>query len=166
MGGFNPDISRINCCFYRNRSRNSILPSLPSLFDPRRDCVSSAHASPFVLQNEAEYQCWRKQKLELRQQLKPTKVFSIGADLTISESMQNEIMAQTRAYNFICFDTDASLSRQDFLKLNLEYVDRHPSFLLDLRIIAKTFSTSSNMALVRALRSPTFRTAASFGLVS
>ena len=74
--------------------------------------------SPFALANEKEYQTWRKQKLQLRDQHCATKIFRVEADLSIGESMRIEMTTQVQAFNFICFETGTELNRQDFLKLN------------------------------------------------
>ena len=66
--------------------------------------------------------------------------------MKISESMHQQIMAQLRAFNFICFDTEASLSRQGFLQLNrrfgLQNSDLNPGAEVDavtlVQVVAPT----------------------------
>ena len=123
---------------------------ISSSFNPLRDGASSIKASPFVLENEAEYQCWRLQKIKLRQQLKATKLFRLEPDLKICESIQDEILAQLRAFNFICFDTDTSLNRQDFLELNrrfgLQKLDLNPGAEVDAVTLVQAVDPSDPRA--------------------
>ena len=80
----------------------------------------SGSDSPFLLENESEYQNWRAIRLEHYQRLNPARIINIADASSFSVETQQNLAAQMQAFNFAFFEIDRgrkALSRKDFLKL-------------------------------------------------
>ena len=77
--------------------------------------------SPFLLENEAEYQAWRARKLEIRQEVPATRVFELDQQGRLSPSMLPSLRKQVAAYNFVIFQSIGELGKADFLALNRQF---------------------------------------------
>jgi len=77
--------------------------------------------SPFLLENEAEYQAWRARKLESRQEVPATRVFELDQQGRLSPSMLPSLRKQVAAYNFVIFQSVGELGKADFLALNRQF---------------------------------------------
>lgn len=82
--------------------------------------------SPFVLENEGAYQAWRARKLDQRQDLSATRVFTLNRQGLLPESVQADLQRQVSAFNFVIFEC-ADETRCDefnttgFLALNRQF---------------------------------------------
>lgn len=112
------------------------------------ECIEN---SPFLLKNEGEYQAWRKRKLELREQLDPTRVFRLGADFRLPQAERDAVRRQVDAFNFVIVEADADMDKDEFLRLNrqfgLTHLDSNPGADADrvtsLRVVANNDERSS-----------------------
>lgn len=77
--------------------------------------------SPFLLENEAEYQVWRARKLELRQQLDANLVLQLDHTGGLSESQRAQARQQVSAFNFAIFQSAKEMSKLEFLALNSQF---------------------------------------------
>ena len=77
--------------------------------------------SPFLLENEGAYQAWRKRKLAIREQLRPDRVFELDSDARLPESILPQAAKQVDAYNFVLFQSSATIDKQQFLSLNRQF---------------------------------------------
>ena len=59
--------------------------------------------SPYLLENESEYQDWRARKLQSREELPATKVFELNSQGRLQLSMLEPLRKQVAAYNFVIF---------------------------------------------------------------
>lgn len=75
-------------------------------------------SSPFLLQNEAEYQVWRARKLAVRERLAADRVFELDRHQRLPESQLEQVRLQIDAYNFMLFQSAAELGKDEFLALN------------------------------------------------
>ena len=78
-------------------------------------------SSPFLLENEGEYQAWRRRKLSSRAALSPTRVFELGADGLLPDAGREAIRRQLDGFNFILFESAELLDKPRFLALNRQF---------------------------------------------
>jgi alpha-ketoglutarate-dependent taurine dioxygenase len=77
--------------------------------------------SPYLLENEGEYQAWRARKLKVRQQVSATRVFELDKQGRLSRSMLPLLRKQVAAYNFVMFQSVGELDKAEFLALNSQF---------------------------------------------
>jgi alpha-ketoglutarate-dependent taurine dioxygenase len=77
--------------------------------------------SPYLLDNESEYQAWRARKLKYRQEVSATRVFELDQQGRLSPSMLSSLHKQVAAYNFVIFQSAVELDKADFLALNRQF---------------------------------------------
>jgi hypothetical protein len=77
--------------------------------------------SPYLLENEGEYQAWRARKLKARQEVSATRVFQLDQQGRLSWSMLQPLREQVAAYNFVIFESAGELDKADFLALNRQF---------------------------------------------
>ncbi len=77
--------------------------------------------SPFLLENEGEYQAWRARKLGIRQQLAVDRVFDLDQNQRLSESQLQQLRLQVEAYNFALFQSANELGKNEFIALNRQF---------------------------------------------
>ena len=77
--------------------------------------------SPYLLENEGEYQAWRARKLKVRQEVSATRVFELDQQGRLSPSMLPLLRKQVAAYNFVIFQSVAELDKAEFLALNRQF---------------------------------------------
>ncbi len=77
--------------------------------------------SPFLLQNEGEYQVWRQRKLGNRQQLSATEIFELDSNGLLPESSLPAVRRQVEAFNFAIFESVETLDKAGFLALNEQF---------------------------------------------
>lgn len=80
-----------------------------------------AEKSPFLLENEGEYQSWRQRKLQRRAQLAPIRVFAVENDGCIADTERAALRRQVEAYSFVVFESSAELGKAAFLTLNRQF---------------------------------------------
>ncbi|MDH3761627.1 MAG: TauD/TfdA family dioxygenase [Gammaproteobacteria bacterium] len=96
-------------------------------------------SSPFLLENEAEYQVWRMRKLAVREQLAADRVFELDRHQRLPESQLEQVRLQVDAYNFMLFQSGTELGKDEFLALNRQFgLNR-----LDLNLGADTDGVTS-----------------------
>lgn len=78
-------------------------------------------SSPFLLENEGEYQAWRARKLKIRQQMAADRVFELDADARLPESLREQVRQQVDAYNFAIFQSASEINKLEFLALNRQF---------------------------------------------
>jgi len=79
----------------------------------------SAWNSPFLLDNESEYQQWRKAKLENYSLYDPLSVIKVAHDTELSLHTLRELAIQLQTFNFAFFEIEATgneFSTSDLLK--------------------------------------------------
>ncbi len=109
--------------------------------DTLDDCAGH---SPFVLQNEGEYQAWRLRKLEYRRRMPADRVFELDQDGLLPESSLAAARLQIQAHNFVLFQSVQPLDKARFLALNrqagLSRLDQNPGAdedrVTSLRVVA------------------------------
>lgn len=69
---------------------------------------TSMQNSPFLLDNEAGYQHWKKDKLERYSRFSPDKIIKIEDHSCLSSKTLGEIASQIESFNFACFELDAA----------------------------------------------------------
>lgn len=94
---------------------NATLDHMPAAL---KGCDES---SPFLLDNEGEYQAWRARKLKIRQQLAADRVFELDRDARLSETLLEQVRLQIDAFNFALFQSSAELDKNQFLDLNRQF---------------------------------------------
>jgi alpha-ketoglutarate-dependent taurine dioxygenase len=77
--------------------------------------------SPYLLENEGEYQAWRARKLKVRQEVSATRVFELDQQGRLSRSMLQALRKQVDAYNFVIFQSVGELDKPEFLALNRQF---------------------------------------------
>jgi len=77
--------------------------------------------SPYLLENEGEYQAWRARKLNYRQEVSATRVFELDQQGRLSRSMLPLLRKQVAAYNFVIFQSVGELDKAEFLALNRQF---------------------------------------------
>ena len=77
--------------------------------------------SPYLLENEGEYQAWRARKLNYRQEVSATRVFELDQQDRLSRSMLPLLRKQVAAYNFVIFQSVGELDKAEFLALNRQF---------------------------------------------
>jgi hypothetical protein len=77
--------------------------------------------SPYLLENEGEYQAWRARKLQYRQELSATTVFELDQQGRVPSSMLQALRKQVAAYNFVIFQSVSELRKAEFLALNRQF---------------------------------------------
>ena len=77
--------------------------------------------SPFLLQNEGEYQAWRNRKLELRARLDPGRIFRLDSECRLREEDRERVRRQVDAFNFVLVEADADMGKTEFLALNRQF---------------------------------------------
>lgn len=77
--------------------------------------------SPFLLENEGDYQAWRARKLKIRQQLAVDRVFQLDADARLPDSLLPQVRQQVEAFNFAVFQSEAEIDKTEFLALNRQF---------------------------------------------
>ena len=77
--------------------------------------------SPYLLENEGEYQAWRARKLKVRQEVSATRVFELDQHGRLSRSMLPLLSKQVAAYNFVIFQSGGELDKAEFLTLNRQF---------------------------------------------
>jgi alpha-ketoglutarate-dependent taurine dioxygenase len=77
--------------------------------------------SPYLLENEAEYQAWRARKLKVRQEVSASRVFELDKQGRLSRSMLSLLGKQVAAYNFVIFQSVGELDKAEFLALNRQF---------------------------------------------
>ena len=77
--------------------------------------------SPYLLDNEDEYQAWRARKLKARQDVSATRVFELDQRGRMSRSMLQSLRKQVAAYNFVIFQSVGEFGKADFLALNRQF---------------------------------------------
>jgi len=77
--------------------------------------------SPYLLENEGEYQAWRARKLNYRQEVSATRVFELDQQGRLSRSMLPLLRKQVAAYNFVIFQSVGELGKAEFLALNRQF---------------------------------------------
>ena len=68
----------------------------------------SAWNSPFLLDNESEYQQWRKAKLENYSLYDPLSVIKVAHDTELSLHTLRELAIQLQTFNFAFFEIEAT----------------------------------------------------------
>jgi len=82
-------------------------------------CASS---SPFRLENEQAYQAWRVRKLDARERIDPTRVFTPDRDGQLSTSDCPALKQQLQAFNFVLFAANPEeFDKQAFINLNHQF---------------------------------------------
>ena len=79
----------------------------------------SAWNSPFVLDNESEYQQWKQAKLENYSLYDPLSVIKVRRDTELSPHTLRDLAAQLQTFNFAFFEIEATangFSTSDLLK--------------------------------------------------
>ena len=102
--------------------------------------------SPFLLENEEQYQAWRARKLNNRQEVSPTRVFKLDQQGRLPRSLLQSLREQVAAYNFVIFQSASVLDKTGFLALNSQFglteLDANPGAEADkvtsLRVVAET----------------------------
>lgn len=74
--------------------------------------------TPFLLENEGEYQAWRTRKLKLREALAPIRAFELDESGRLPQAQFAALEAQIEAYNFILFESRDVLDKPGLLALN------------------------------------------------
>jgi hypothetical protein len=77
--------------------------------------------SPYLLENEGEYQAWRARKLKFRQEVPATRIFELDQQGRLSQSMLQLLRKQVAAYNFVIFQSASELDKPQFLALNSQF---------------------------------------------
>jgi alpha-ketoglutarate-dependent taurine dioxygenase len=77
--------------------------------------------SPYLLENEGEYQAWRARKLKVRQEVSATRIFELDQQGRLSRSMLQALRKQVAAYNFVIFQSGSELDKTEFLALNQQF---------------------------------------------
>jgi alpha-ketoglutarate-dependent taurine dioxygenase len=77
--------------------------------------------SPYLLENEGEYQAWRARKLKVRQEVSATRVFELDQQGRLPRSMLPLLGKQVAAYNFVIFESVGELDKVEFLALNQQF---------------------------------------------
>jgi alpha-ketoglutarate-dependent taurine dioxygenase len=77
--------------------------------------------SPYLLENEGEYQAWRARKLKFRQEVPATRVFELDQQGRLSQSMLQPLRKQVAAYNFVIFQSAREFDKPQFLALNRQF---------------------------------------------
>ena len=77
--------------------------------------------SPFLLENEKQYQAWRTRKLEFRQEVVATRVFELDRQDRLPRSLLQSLRKQVAAYNFVIFQSVKTLDKTGFLALNSQF---------------------------------------------
>lgn len=77
--------------------------------------------SPYLLENEKQYQAWRAEKLKLRQEISVNRVFELDPNAQLSRLMLASIKQQVKAFNFVIFESKKELTKRDFLSLNQQF---------------------------------------------
>ena len=77
--------------------------------------------SPFLLENEGEYQVWRARKLKVRQEVPATRVFELDQQGRLSKSMLQPLRKQLAGYNFVIFQSAGEFDKTDFIALNRQF---------------------------------------------
>ena len=77
--------------------------------------------SPYLLENEGEYQAWRARKLKVRQEVSASRVFELDKQGRLSRSMLSLLGKQVAAYNFVIFQSVSELDKAEFLALNRQF---------------------------------------------
>ena len=105
------------------------------------DCIEN---SPFLLENEGEYQAWRLRKLEYRRRLPADRIFDLDQDGRLPEASLEAAGMQIQAHNFLLFQSPRPLDKAGFLALNrqagLLRLDQNPGAdedrVTSLRVVA------------------------------
>jgi alpha-ketoglutarate-dependent taurine dioxygenase len=106
-------------------------PNLNATLDQMTAALNGCdQSSPFLLQNEGEYQAWRARKLALREQLAADRVFELDRHECLPEAQLEQARLQIEAYNFMLFQSASELGKDEFLALNRQFgLDRLDSNL-------------------------------------
>jgi len=102
--------------------------------------------SPFLLENEKQYQTWRARKLKFRQEVAPTRVFKLDQQGRLPRALLQSLREQVAAYNFVIFQSVSALDKTGFLALNSQFglteLDANPGAEADkvtsLRVVDDT----------------------------
>jgi len=77
--------------------------------------------SPYLLENEGEYQAWRARKLKVRQEMSASRIFELDQQGRLSRSILPALRKQVAAYNFVVFQSASELDKPEFLALNRQF---------------------------------------------
>ena len=81
-------------------------------------CDYHASNSPFLLENETEYQQWKSIKLKRYKNSNPVELVSVSGHAALSDESLTTLAVQIRTFNFAIFATDtpgSTYSIDDFL---------------------------------------------------
>jgi len=77
--------------------------------------------SPFLLDNEGEYQGWRQRKLELRRQLNAAEVFTLDGSGLLSPAQVEAARLQVQAFNCVLYASQGLLDKPGMVALNRQF---------------------------------------------
>ena len=123
-------------------------------------CSQGSEKSPFLLQNEHEYQFWRASKLQRCAERSVATIFQLNADQQFDADVLREVQEQVESFGFARFESSLSLEQTALIGLNRQLglvrmecsasADRNP--VTSLRVLDHTDSRAryipfSNSAL-------------------
>ena len=100
--------------------QHRVLENLAKNTDFNIQCDFPAENSPFLLDNESEYQHWKKVKLERYSHYNPNKIIKIQDPANFSRATLGEFEVQLQTFNFAFYEIDAAagaLSTHEFLAI-------------------------------------------------
>ena len=131
MGGSNRHGGVIKSCLIQADRTMTSGTELNATVDHMHAMLNDCNnRSPFLLQNEGEYQAWRQRKLSNRQTLSASEVFKLDSNGLLPESSLNAVRHQIEAFNFATFESAETLDKNAFLLLNEQFglyrIDANP----------------------------------------
>lgn len=80
--------------------------------------TDSVHKSPFLLDNESEYEAWRARKLQRLPTGSSPEPWQLGSDNRFDPVTLCKVQRQAGDCNFILFESRSTLDKREFLELN------------------------------------------------
>ena len=95
----------------------------PDITVDHHNCLDdkSLQVSPFLLENETEYKIWRARKLDCRRSCNVSEVFGLDQGKLFSQLTLERQKQHLEAYNFIIFESEDLLGKQEFLNINQQF---------------------------------------------